>query len=241
MIIRQPHTYVTSSRKVGFVDTLALYNVYMTREVNSSDRTFNSYWKSLALRMHAQPEKNPQSNAICERMHQTVTNVLRTLVQTNPPWNMTQARDIIDDALVIVMHAMQTTIATTLGSTLGALAFAWDMFLNVLLIADWQDIARTCEHHVNENLRANRKWRQFDCALGQQVLKKEHSPTKLGVRTEGPYTIEHIHVNGNLTILLRERITECINTHRVLPCCWPFHIPLWRLFLAWIVCEVFTF
>ena len=29
--------------------------------------------------------KNPQSNAICERMHQTVTIVLRTLVHTNPP------------------------------------------------------------------------------------------------------------------------------------------------------------
>jgi hypothetical protein len=29
--------------------------------------------------------KNPQSNAVCERMHQTVTNVLRTLVHTHPP------------------------------------------------------------------------------------------------------------------------------------------------------------
>jgi hypothetical protein len=29
--------------------------------------------------------KNPQSNAICDRMHQTVTNVLRTLVHTNHP------------------------------------------------------------------------------------------------------------------------------------------------------------
>ncbi len=85
-------------------------------------------------------------------MHQTVTNVLRTLVHTNPPQNMTQARDIIDDALATAMHAMQTTIATTLGSTLGALAVARDMFLNVLLITDWQAIARTCEHHVNENL-----------------------------------------------------------------------------------------
>ena len=37
---------------------------------------------------------------------------------------MTQARDIIDNALATVMHAMQITIATTLGSTLGALAFA---------------------------------------------------------------------------------------------------------------------
>ncbi len=57
-------------------------------------------------------------------MHQTVNNVLRTLVHTNPPQNMTQDRDIIDDALAIAVHAMQTTIDTTLGSTPGALAFA---------------------------------------------------------------------------------------------------------------------
>jgi hypothetical protein len=81
-------------------------------------------------------KQNPQSNAICERMHQTVNYVLRTLVHTNPPQNMTQARDIIDDALAPAMHAMQITVATTLGSTLGALTFAQDMFLNVLLIAD---------------------------------------------------------------------------------------------------------
>jgi hypothetical protein len=37
---------------------------------------------------------------------------------------MTQARNITDDALATAMHAMQTTIATTLGSTAGALAFA---------------------------------------------------------------------------------------------------------------------
>ncbi len=81
---------------------------------------------------------------------------------------MTQAWDMIDDALATAMHAMQTTVATTLGSTPGALAFAWDMFLNMLLIADWQAIARTCEHDVNENLRcANRKQRQYEYALGQ--------------------------------------------------------------------------
>jgi hypothetical protein len=85
-------------------------------------------------------------------MYQTVTNVLRTLVYTNPPRNMTKVRDIIEDALATVMHAMQTTIATTLGGTPGALSFAQDMFLNMLLIADWQAIARTCEHHVNKNL-----------------------------------------------------------------------------------------
>jgi hypothetical protein len=85
-------------------------------------------------------------------MHQTVTNMLGTLVHTNPPQNMTQARDIVDDALATAMHAMQTTISLTLGSMPGALAFAQDMFLNVPQIADWKTIACTCVHHVNENI-----------------------------------------------------------------------------------------
>jgi hypothetical protein len=38
----------------------------------------------------------------------------------------------------------------------------------------------------------------------QQVLKKVHDPTKLGVRAEDPYTIERVHVNGNLTLLLEQ-------------------------------------
>ncbi len=42
----------------------------------------------------------------------TIYYVLRTLVHTNPPCNMTQARDIINEALATAMHAMQITVAT---------------------------------------------------------------------------------------------------------------------------------
>jgi hypothetical protein len=54
---------------------------------------------------------------------------------------------------------------------------------------------------------------------GQQVLKKVHDPTKLGVRTEGSYFIERVHINGNLTTSLHEGITERINIRRVLLYC----------------------
>ncbi len=54
----------------------------------------------------------------------TIHNVLRALVHTIPPHNTTQAGDIIDEALATVMHAMQTTVATTVGSTSDSLAFA---------------------------------------------------------------------------------------------------------------------
>ncbi len=93
------------------------------------DKIFHWPFEMFSIKDVCSTSKNPQSNAICKRMHQTVNNVLRKiLVQTNPPTNMTQARDIVDDALATAMHAMQTIIATTLGSTPGAFAFAQDMF-----------------------------------------------------------------------------------------------------------------
>ena len=81
---------------------------------------------------------------------------------------------------------MQTTIASTLGSCPGSLAFPHDMFLNVPQVADWQAIAHISEHCVNESLHSsNRKYHQCDYAQEQDILKKVHTPTKLIVRSEG--------------------------------------------------------
>ena len=66
-------------------------------------------------------------------MHQMVANVLHTLMYSNLPHNMTQARDIVDQALALAMHTMRTMVATTLGSTPRALAFSRDMFLSIPL------------------------------------------------------------------------------------------------------------
>ena len=156
--------------------------------------------------------KNPQSNAICGRMHQTVGKILRILIHSKPPRNITQAREIFDKAISQAMHVMRTTVMTTLGSTPRALAFGMDMYLKIPLIADWQAIAKKREQRINDDLlRANRKRSHFDYAPRQQVLKTVNERTKLGVRTSGPYTIERVHVNGNLTIKLRNGVTERLN------------------------------
>jgi len=162
--------------------------------------------------------KNPQSNAICERMHQTIGNILRTLMYSNPPKDADGACGMIDSALAIAMHAMRTNIASTLESSPGALVFNRDMFLNLPLIADWHLIAKRREHFINENLRRqNSRRRNYDYAVGMQVLKKIHDPTKMGPRTQGPFTILTVHANGNLTIELRSGVTERVNIRQVLP------------------------
>jgi hypothetical protein len=54
-------------------------------------------------------------------------------------------------------------------------------------------------------------------AVGKRVPKKVHDPTKLGVRTDGPITIERLHINGNITIQLHPGVTERINIRRFIP------------------------
>ena len=162
--------------------------------------------------------KNPQANSICERMHQTVGNVLRILLHGQPPKDVTRAKEFIDEALSIAMHAMRAGVHTTLGSSPGSLVFNRDMFLNVPLMADWTAITKRREHLVNENLmRENSRRRQYDYQPNQLILKKNSNPRKLGERTSGPYAITHVHTNGTVTIELNDHTTERINIRRIIP------------------------
>jgi hypothetical protein len=53
---------------------------------------------------------NPTANAICERMHQTVGNILCTLVYTAPLGTVEQARDLVDDGGSIHGSVCSTSI-----------------------------------------------------------------------------------------------------------------------------------
>jgi putative transposase len=162
--------------------------------------------------------KNPQSNAICERMHQTAGNIIRTLSHAQPPQNMLQAYQILDSALASTMHALRCSMHHALGMSPGAFIFQRDMFLNIPLIANLQTIQDKRQVLINENLRRqNLKRRSFDYAIDQEVLIKVPNPRKLDDKAEGPYTITQVHVNGTITIRRTQHVTERINIRRVLP------------------------
>jgi hypothetical protein len=80
-------------------------------------------------------------------MHQTVGNVLRTLLHGEPPQNITTAQELVDEALSIATHAMRAGVHTTLGSSPGSLVFNREMFLNLPLIAYW--------HAINQKTRTS--------------------------------------------------------------------------------------
>ena len=161
---------------------------------------------------------NPTANAICERMHQTVGNILRTVVHSTKPRNTKHAKDMVDDALSTAAHAMRSSINTALKASPGALVYSRDMFLNIPMIADWHLIAQRQEQLINENLRRhNLRRRRYDYAVGQQVLIKNHEITKMGLRTHGPYKITQVHCNGNVTLDVGRDSTERINIKRIQP------------------------
>jgi len=110
-------------------------------------------------------------------MHQTVGNVLRTLLHGEPPQNIKNAKEYVDEAQSIAMHAMRVGVHSTMGSSPGNLVFNRGMFLNIPLIADWHAITLKREHLINENLmRENQKWRRYDYIPQQKVLKKTWKP-----------------------------------------------------------------
>jgi hypothetical protein len=85
-------------------------------------------------------------------MHQTVGNVLRTLLHSEPPQNITTTKEFVHEALSIAIHAMRAGFHTTLGSSPDSLVFNRDMFLNIPLIADWHAITLKRENLIHENL-----------------------------------------------------------------------------------------
>jgi hypothetical protein len=110
--------------------------------------------------------KNPQSNAICERVHQT----LRTMLLVNPPNDIITASDLIDSVLATAMHATRaSTNRSLMNNTPGALAFHRDMLLDIPLIADLITIRNSRHAIIDENLRvANMQRLNHDYRVGEQ-------------------------------------------------------------------------
>lgn len=163
--------------------------------------------------------RNPQANAICERMHQTVGNVLRTLLHGHPVQGPAEANAIIDNSLATTMHVLRSSVSRTLNNNSpGSLAFHRDMFLNLPLQADLEAIRQRRQILIDENLRRqNARRRHYDYQVGEQVLVKDPDGRKLDPKTQGPYVIHQVHANGTLTIQRAPFVLERIHLRRVFP------------------------
>jgi hypothetical protein len=156
--------------------------------------------------------KNPQANAICERLHQTVSNALRPLLHTHHPNNEDEASLIMDTALQTAAYSAGAAIHGSLKITPGALVFHRDMILNIPIIADLELLRQRRQALIDEQLiRANRRRLSHDYQRNDEVQILTYKPGKLDPRASTPFRIIRIHTNGTVTIQRTPLVTERIN------------------------------
>jgi hypothetical protein len=160
-------------------------------------------------------ERDPQSNAILERTHQTICNMLRAFEAENQPIDES---DPWSGILSAVAWAVQSTHHAASQSTPGQLVFGRDMIWDAAHAADWQHIEQREQTSIDKNnKKENEKRISWDCAISDSILKIEVGAHEMEQPKEGPFRIVRAHANGTAT-MQKGPIEERLNVGQVMPC-----------------------
>jgi hypothetical protein len=108
--------------------------------------------------------KNPQANAICERVHQVLGTMMHTAeLDMADSVHPADIDTFIDNAA----WAICTTYHTVLKASPGAVIFGRDMLFDIPLIADWKQIGEHRQHQKDcSNKCENSKRVDYDYKVG---------------------------------------------------------------------------
>ena len=95
--------------------------------------------------------RNPHSNAIIKRIHQTIGNIIQTFDVSNIFNNNPRS-----GILAITILAIRATYHTTLQASPIQLVFDWDAILNIKYVADWEHIQQRKQFQINYNNKSKK-------------------------------------------------------------------------------------
>ena len=159
--------------------------------------------------------RNPQANAVLERIHQTIGNMIRSMqpqnldLEGNDPWS---------GILSAVAFAIRATYHTTLQATPSQLVFGRDAILNIKHDANWKFIKNRKQLLIKQNnLRENAMRKPYTYKVGDKVLIKAPENRKFGQDPYiGPYSV--MQVNDNGTVILRKgAVSDTFNIRNLIP------------------------
>ena len=160
--------------------------------------------------------RNPQANAILERVHQTIGNIIRTfkiqgmVLDDVNPW---------DGILAATMFALRATVHTTTQHTPAQLVFGRDSIMNTRHEANWQLIKTRKQNLIDKgNARENRKRTEHVYKPGDLVLLKNAWNTKYNNQAYiGPYTITTVNTNNGTVNARKGKVTDTYNIRNITP------------------------
>ena len=90
--------------------------------------------------------RNPQSNTIIKKIHQTIGNTILTFdvsnIVNNSPWS---------GILAATMFAVRVTYHTTLQASPMQIVFGQDAVLKITYVADWEHVEQRKQLRINHN------------------------------------------------------------------------------------------
>jgi len=177
---------------------------------------FRDLCTSFGLKQKPTTVRNPQANAILERIHGVFGDMLRT---SNLDMAETVTDEKVDDFITNAAWAVRSTHHTVLKSSPGAAIFGRDMLFDIPYIADWTSIGQRRQNRTDyENLRENKRRVDYDYQVGQKIMVRQDGTIlrKAEDKWTGPFVITAVHTNGTIRIQ-RGTMSERLNIRRVTP------------------------
>ena len=165
--------------------------------------------------------KNPQSNAIVERLQQTLNTIISISLIQNPPTSFEEVSSMVYRKCVSAQFAIRATRHSQHKFSPGEMAFGRHTRLPFSVQINWDDILRRKQGIVDKaNIKENKGRRFHNYKVNDLILilnKNFHrgrlEPTTL---PKGPWRITQVHIIGSVSILRRNYI-ERMNIRRICP------------------------
>ena len=158
--------------------------------------------------------RNPQANAVVERIHQVLGNMVRSFqledqyLDTEDPWK---------GILSVAAFAVRSTIHTTTQKSPAQLVFGRDMILNITHKANWEFIRSRKQELINKNNERENKTRiPYQYKVGDLVLIKKGTENKYESPFSGPHFVTNVNDNGTIKVQ-QGAVSDTVNIRRVQP------------------------
>ena len=158
--------------------------------------------------------RNPQANAIVERVHQTIGNIIRTFelhenyLDEDDPWK---------GILAATAFAIRATYHTTLQKSPGQLIFGRDMIFNIQHTANWEYIRARKQRLIQKNNKNENKSRvPHTYHVNDKVMLRKGTENKYEAPFSGPHNILKVNTNGTVRLRVGS-VTDTVNIRRIEP------------------------
>ena len=159
--------------------------------------------------------KNPQSNAIIERTHSTISNALRAMELNLRTFDDSSIHGILQ----AIAWGLRTTFHTSLKTSPAQLTFVQDMVIHATYLAIWRFITTSRKNRIFcDNIRENKNRIDYDYKVGDYVfITSKDISRKLSTVKLGPFKIIQVHYSATITIQRDSIVTEQIYIWRLHP------------------------